>query len=117
MKLELLTFTLDVAPEIIWDSIDSLIKVTVFRIVQESLLNISKHANANTCYVSILLDDGHLILEIKDDGIGFDLNANKHGIGLQNIQERAKAINANLEIISEPNEGTTTKLKAKIGSL
>jgi signal transduction histidine kinase len=111
------SFTLHVAPEIIWDSIDSLIKVTIFRIVQESLLNISKHANANTCYVSILLDDNHLVLEIKDDGIGFDLNATKQGIGLQNIQERAKTINANLEIFSEPNEGTTIKLKAKIGSL
>jgi signal transduction histidine kinase len=111
------SFTFHVAPEIIWDSIDSLIKVTIFRIVQESLLNISKHANASTCHVTILVDDNHLVLKIKDDGIGFDLNATKQGIGLQNIQERAKTINANLEIISEPNEGTTIKLKAKIGSL
>jgi len=111
------SFTLHVAPEIIWDSIDSLRKVTIFRIVQESLLNISKHANASTCYITILVDDNHLVLEIKDDGIGFDLNVTKQGIGLQNIQERAKTINANLEIISKPNEGTTIKLKAKIGSL
>lgn len=111
------SFTLHIAPEIIWDSFDSLIKVTIFRIVQESLLNISKHANANTCYVSILLDDGHLVLEIKDDGIGFDLDATKQGIGLQNIQERAKTINAKLEIISKPNKGTTIRMKAKIGSL
>jgi len=111
------SFTLHIAPEIIWDSIDSLIKVTIFRIVQESLLNISKHANANTCYVSILLDDGHLVLEIKDDGIGFDLDPTKQGIGLQNIQERAKTINAKLEIISKPNKGTTIRMKAKIGSL
>jgi signal transduction histidine kinase len=111
------SFTLHIAPEIIWDSIDSLIKVTIFRIVQESLLNISKHANADTCYVSILLDDGHLVLEIKDDGIGFDLNATKQGIGLQNIQERAKTISAILEVNSKPNKGTTIRLKAKIGSL
>ena len=111
------SFTLHIAPEIIWDSIDSLIKVTIFRIVQESLLNISKHANANTCYVSILLDDDYLVLEIKDDGIGFDLNATKQGIGLQNIQERVKTISAILEIISKPNIGTTIRMKAKIGSL
>jgi signal transduction histidine kinase len=111
------SFTLHIAPEIIWDSIDSLIKVTIFRIVQESLLNISKHANANTCYVSILLDDDYLVLEIKDDGIGFDLNATKQGIGLQNIQERGKTISAILEIISKPNKGTTIRMKAKIGSL
>ncbi len=111
------SFTLHIAPEIIWDSIDSLIKVTIFRIVQESLLNISKHANANTCYVTILLDDDHLVLEIKDDGIGFDLSATKQGIGLQNIQERANTISAILEIISKPNKGTTIRMKAKIGSL
>ena len=80
-------------------------------------MNISKHANASTCHVSILLDDDHLVLEIKDDGIGFDLNATKQGIGLQNIQERAKTISAILEINSKPNKGTTIRLKAKIGSL
>ncbi len=111
------SFTLHVAPEIIWDSIDSLIKVTIFRIVQESLLNISKHANASTCHVTILLDNDHLVLEIKDDGIGFDLSAIKQGIGLQNIQERGKTISAILEIISKPNKGTTIRMKAKIGSL
>lgn len=110
-------FSIEIKPEITWDSIDSLIKITVFRIVQESLLNISKHANASTCHVSILLDDDHLVLEIKDDGIGFDLNATKQGIGLQNIQERAKTISAVLEIKSKPNKGTTIRLKAKIGSL
>lgn len=110
-------FSIEIKPEITWDSIDSLIKITVFRIVQESLLNISKHANASTCHVSILLDDDHLALEIKDDGIGFDLNATKQGIGLQNIQERAKTISAILEINSKPNKGTTIRLKAKIGSL
>lgn len=111
------SFTLHVVPEIIWDSIDSLIKVTIFRIVQESLLNISKHANASTCHVTILLDDDHLVLEIKDDGIGFDLSATKQGIGLQNIQERGKTISAILEIISKPDIGTTIRMKAKIGSL
>ncbi len=110
-------FSLEIEPEITWYSIDSLIKITIFRIVQESLLNISKHANASTCHVSILLDDEHLVLEIKDDGIGFDLNATKQGIGLQNIQERAKTISAILEINSKPNKGTTIMLKAKIGSL
>ncbi len=110
-------FSIEIKPEITWDSIDSLIKITVFRIVQESLLNISKHANASTCRVSILLDDDHLVLEIKDDGIGFDLNATKQGIGLQNIQERAKTISAILEINSKPNKGTTIRLKTKIGSL
>jgi signal transduction histidine kinase len=111
------SFTIHVAPEIIWDSIDSLVKVTIFRIVQESLLNISKHANASTCFVTILLDDGHLVLEIKDDGIGFDPILITEGIGLKNIKERAKSIDSDIEIISNINEGTQIKLKVKIGRL
>ena len=111
------SFTIHVAPEIIWDSIDSLIKVTIFRIVQESLLNISKHANASTCFVTILLDDGHLVLEIKDDGIGFNPILITEGIGLKNIKERAKSIDSDIEIISNINDGTQIKFKVKIGSL
>jgi len=116
-EIETTFFTLLIAPEINWDSIESLIKINIFRIVQESLLNISKHANASTCSVTILLESNNLVLEIKDDGVGFDLNAAKQGIGLHNMQERTKTISANLAIVSQPNNGTTIRLKVKIGGL
>ena len=116
-EIETTFFTLLIAPEINWDSIESLIKINIFRIVQESLLNISKHANASTCSVTILLETTNLVLEIKDDGVGFDLNAAKQGIGLHNMQERTKTISANLAIVSQPNNGTTIRLKVKIGGL
>lgn len=110
-------FSFEVDPNIDWDAIDSLVKITIFRIVQESLLNVTKHAKANECSVSVSLEANHLILLIKDDGVGFDVNATKQGIGLNNIQERVKTIKATLEISSISNIGTTIKLKAKIGSL
>jgi len=110
-------FTFEVDNKIDWDVIDSLVKITIFRIVQESILNISKHAKARFCYVTVSLDGYHLILNIEDDGIGFDLNTTKQGIGLNNIQERAKTIKAELDINSTFNKGTTIKMKVKIGSL
>lgn len=110
-------FSFEVDPNIDWDAIDSLVKITIFRIVQESLLNVTKHAKAKECSVSISLEANHLILLIKDDGVGFDVNATKQGIGLNNIQERVKTIKAALEISSTSNVGTSIKLKAKIGSL
>ena len=110
-------FSFEVDPNIDWDAIDSLVKITIFRIVQESLLNVTKHAKSTVCNVSVSLEANHLILLIKDDGVGFDVNATKKGIGLQNIQERVKTIKAALEISSISNKGTSIKLKAKIGSL
>ena len=110
-------FSFEVDSNIDWDAIDSLVKITIFRIVQESLLNVTKHAKAKECSVSVSLEANHLILLIKDDGVGFDVNATKQGIGLNNIQERVKTIKAALEISSISNIGTTIKLKAKIGSL
>lgn len=110
-------FSFEVDPNIDWDAIDSLVKITIFRIVQESLLNVTKHAKATVCNVYVSLESNHLILLIKDDGVGFDINATKQGIGLNNIQERVKTIKAALEISSTSNEGTSIKLKAKIGSL
>lgn len=108
-------FIFEVDPNIDWDVIDSLVKINIFRIVQESLLNVTKHAKATMCNISVSLEANHLILLINDDGVGFDINATKQGIGLNNILERVKTIKAELEISSTFNEGTLIKMKAKIG--
>lgn len=110
-------FSFEVDPNIDWEVIDSLVKITIFRIVQECLLNVTKHAKAKVCTVSVKLEANHLILQLKDDGVGFDVNATKQGIGLNNIQERAKTIKAALEVSSQFNQGTSIRLKVKIGSL
>ncbi len=110
-------FSFEVDPNIDWDAIDSLVKITIFRIVQESLLNVTKHAKAKECTVYVSLEANHLILLIKDDGVGFDVNTTKQGIGLNNIQERANTIKSALEISSTYNKGTSIRLKVRIGSL
>jgi signal transduction histidine kinase len=110
-------FSFESDVKIDWETIDSLVKITIYRIVQESLLNVTKHANAATCKVSISLDASHLVLQIIDDGVGFSSTIHKQGIGLTNMQDRANAIKAELKINSQHNQGTAVVLKVKIETI
>ncbi|MEO0037066.1 MAG: hypothetical protein RIQ59_277 [Bacteroidota bacterium] len=103
-------FSIEVDSKIDWNTIDSLVKITIFRIVQESLLNVTKHAKAKECKVSLSLESNHLILHIKDDGVGFDDTSNSSGIGLKNMKERISALNSKFEIFSEEKKGTLIKV-------
>ncbi len=103
-------FSIEVDSKIDWNTIDSLVKITIFRIVQESLLNVTKHAKAKECKVSLSLESNHLILHIKDDGVGFDVTSNSSGIGLKNMKERISALNSKFEIFSDEKKGTLIKV-------
>lgn len=80
----------------------------VLAIVKEALNNTLKHAHAQHAWISTACADGVFHLTIKDDGAGFDLDAKQRGFsnGLRNLQERADAIGARLEISSRPGLGT-----------
>lgn len=81
----------------------------LFRIIQEILNNIIKHAAASQINISLDYTDGILQLKIADDGVGFsatDLPAEQRGMGLQNIHKRAGIIAGKAEITSNPGEGT-----------
>jgi PAS domain S-box-containing protein len=88
-------------------------ETNIYRICQEALNNIWKHAQAT--HVSVLLErrDGHIVLIVEDDGVGFNPkkkrkpDENDRGIGLIGMQERAALIGGALEIESAPKEGTT----------
>jgi signal transduction histidine kinase len=95
----------------------SFVKINIYRILQELLQNVSKYAQAQNCHVTIAELNNYLVIEIKDDGIGFNINSVSKGIGLKNIKERAKSIDSEIEIKSNTNEGTTVIVKVKIGSL
>ena len=68
------------------------ISTTLFRVVQESLVNIEKHANASTVNISLVLKDKRLTLSICDNGCGFSTDSDsfdeQYGIGLRNLSER-----------------------------
>jgi len=90
-------------------------ELILFRIVQESLHNIIKHANAKNIDVKLNHNDEMLKLCIADDGTGFETDivegrAADAGMGLRNMQNRAKLINADFNIRSIKNSGTTVSL-------
>ena len=81
------------------------LKLMLFRIVQEQLMNIQKHAHAGNISITIKGVAGAIRLRIRDDGIGFDPKIKKKGIGLSNIRSRTQIYNGRFEIKSAPGEG------------
>jgi signal transduction histidine kinase/ligand-binding sensor domain-containing protein len=84
--------------------------ISIYRITQECLGNIIKHSGASFASVSLRLNDGKLVLSIKDDGRGFLESQTPKGLGLTGIRERAKMIGAELTINSQLGEGTSVSL-------
>ena len=87
------------------------IKEMFYRIVQEAFNNIAKHADASEIWVDLDCQVGGATLEIYDNGIGFDLEtAQREGLGLGIMAERARSVGAQLEIQSQIGRGTKLKL-------
>ena len=87
--------------------------IILFRMIQEVINNIMKHAHANTIYLKAKKINDRLLITIKDDGKGFSENLISGGAGLHNLQNRAKMINAELTIDSKPGAGTTITISIK----
>jgi two-component system, NarL family, sensor kinase len=91
-------------------SVNSEKDVIHFRIVQEALNNIIRHASASEICISLHYDMQFMKLQIRDNGKGFDLSEQSSGTktinGINNMQYRAKLIGAEFAIESEPNKGT-----------
>ncbi|MEO5909988.1 MAG: ATP-binding protein [Pelobium sp.] len=82
-------------------------KIILFRMIQEIMNNVIKHAKATQIKITFDTDDSQDFLTIEDNGIGFDiLKLNNNGIGLSNIEKRSQMINATVNIESELNKGT-----------
>jgi PAS domain S-box-containing protein len=83
-------------------------KIALYRIFQESLTNIVKHANASHVYIRLFCIDKKIIFEIADNGIGFDntMVKPKQGYGLIGMKERAMMLGGKLEITTTPDRGT-----------
>lgn len=99
------SFTYD--KKVHWDNLLGDIKINAYRIVQETLKNCVKHAKCKNIAISFGSTGDKLKLTIKDDGVGFDTNRGKRGIGLRNIISRVKKINGVFDIESIKGKGTT----------
>jgi PAS domain S-box-containing protein len=89
------------------DDLSSELKLVLYRITQEALNNIVKHAQASQVNIHLTGDSARLILEIRDDGVGFDMiNVQPTSMGLRIMRERAEGAGATIDIRSTPGEGT-----------
>jgi signal transduction histidine kinase len=81
----------------------------VVQLVREALSNVGRHGAATTCRVSLRRDEAGLVLEVDDDGRGFDINMTSWGMGLSNLRDRVESLGGRLQVESTPGEGTTVR--------
>jgi signal transduction histidine kinase len=91
-------------------------KLMIYRIVQEALNNILKHAKANSVNIRVIDMDQDVELIIEDDGIGFNFDTVRKGAGLKHIQNRVYLANGTLSVNSIPNEGSKIFIKFPINT-
>ena len=88
-------------------------EIEVFRIVQEGLANVRRHAHARHAEVRIEYVNGRRRVTIRDDGQGFDAESANGGQGLKNIRERARSIGGGFSLISQPGRGTALEVSLR----
>ena len=93
--------------------VDEVLAVTVYRLMQECLTNISKHAEAKRVTIEIEETGGDLHLRVSDDGKGFDTQQTSRGYGLAGMRERVEGLAGHLHVESQPNHGTRIHIQFK----
>lgn len=90
------------------------IEIAVFRIYQELVTNILRHANAEHVSIELYQRDGTLVLAVEDDGVGFDPESKSDGVGITGMQERAALVGGAIRFDSEPGMGTHVVLEIPV---
>lgn len=103
-------FDISIDKYIDWSSVSSNAKMQVYRIIQEALQNSNKYSKAENCCVFLLKTGNKITVRIWDNGVGFNPEKSKLGIGLKNIKERTKALNGVMNIIAAVGKGTTIEI-------
>lgn len=88
-------------------SVSDDLKLNIYRIVQEQINNITKHAGARNIWVSVMQENGAINIVVKDDGKGFIVSKKRKGIGISNMQNRIESYNGTMNIVSSPGNGCT----------
>jgi len=91
------------------NSLNEIQTINLFRIIQESLVNVIKHAKASLVTINFLNEKGMTRVKIKDNGIGMSSSAIKNlkGIGWKNIISRVAVLSGDIDVVSQPNQGTS----------
>jgi two-component system sensor histidine kinase UhpB len=86
-------------------------QTVVYRVVQESLSNVTRHARASSVIVEIGRDHGRPVVRVVDDGVGFSVTDDTDGIGLVGMRERARLARGRVRVASQPGRGTAVELR------
>jgi signal transduction histidine kinase len=87
------------------------IETACFRIAQEALSNVARHAKARHVEVTLTAQDAALELTVRDDGVGFDVERRRSDLGLVGMAERAELVGGRLDVESAPGAGTTVRAR------
>jgi signal transduction histidine kinase len=103
---------------------DPRVEITLFRIIQESIMNIARHSDAENVVVVLKTEGDSVVVEIEDDGEGFDVHsALRHatdggrGLGILGMKERASLLDGKLQVCSSPGKGTKVSLRIPLTPL
>ncbi|MDI6033349.1 sensor histidine kinase [Flavobacterium sp. LB2P84] len=103
-------FDLSVDKYIDWSTVTSANKIHIYRIIQEAIQNSNKYSQAERCFIMLLKTGDKITIRIWDNGIGFNPEKVKYGIGLKNIKDRTKILQGELKITSSSGNGTTLEI-------
>jgi signal transduction histidine kinase len=87
------------------------LKLNIYRIIQEKLNNVYKHASASKVQIKIYAEDKQINIRISDNGIGFDLALKKNGVGIVNIINRVESFNGKVNFETRPGVGCTLDIR------
>src|SRR5690606_5543619 len=97
--------------------LDKNMELSLYRMLQELVQNIIKHANATKALVQVNIFGKKLDVMVEDNGQGIDPSIQKNGMGLESLQQRIKALNGSIDIDSTPGKGTTVYLQFDIDNI
>lgn len=102
---------------------DPRVEITLFRIIQESIINIARHAGAENVVVVLKTEGNSVVVDIEDDGEGFDVHSvlshatdGGRGLGILGMKERASLLDGRLQICSSPGSGAKINLRIPLTS-
>ena len=94
---------------IVAERLDRELESSVYRLVQEALTNVAKHARAEVVWIDVTQDKTSVSIVVRDDGVGFDMDSRPTGVGLVGMRERVALAGGSLTIVSTPGVGTVLR--------
>ena len=89
-------------------------EIAIYRIIQELVSNVLKHAKANEIIIDVTRTPGRLSVVVSDNGVGFDTTKQTDGMGLSNVRSRAASLGATVQVDSTPGKGTTVSVECPV---